>query len=102
MGFENKETAKQAGETSKRGKGVKTEQWEQLGQFVTESGAARAMQILGTLDDEDYLEQYGKLLNYFKPKMTASTIDASVKGDIGVTGDPFREIQKNLDMESDE
>jgi hypothetical protein len=29
-------------------------------------------------------------------------IDASVKGDIGLGGDPFREIQKNLDMEPDE
>jgi len=57
---------------------TKIKQWEQLGDFMTNKGAERAMKVLSKLDDETYLDQYGKLLNYFKPRHQASTIDANV------------------------
>jgi hypothetical protein len=66
-------------------KNVKTVQWEALGDFLTEKGAKRAMKVLDELDDEAYLDQYGKLLNYFKPKMQSSQIDANIGN---VTIDP--------------
>jgi len=56
----------------------KTEQWDALGDFMTDTGAERATRILSTLNDKEYLEQYGKLLNYFKPKYQNTTIDANV------------------------
>jgi len=60
-------------------KSAKTKQWEQLGDFLTDAGAKRAMEVLNDLSDKDYLEQYGKLLNYFKPRMQSSSIDAKVE-----------------------
>jgi hypothetical protein len=63
----------------KGSKNVKTVEWEQLGDFLTDKGAKRAMKVLDELDDESYLDQYGKLLNYFKPKMQSSTLDANVR-----------------------
>jgi len=62
--------AREAGQKSKPGKHAKTKQWEELGEFITQSGAERAMRILNQLPDQDFLEQYNKLLNYFKPKIT--------------------------------
>ncbi len=77
--FENKDIASKAGKKS--GKTLKTRQWEALGDFLTEKGAERAMEVLDSLADMDYLEQYGKLLNYFKPKQQSTSIDANVKTD---------------------
>jgi hypothetical protein len=51
-------------------KAKRTKQWEQLGEFITQAGAERAVKVLNNLPDEDFLDQYGKLLGYFKPKIT--------------------------------
>ena len=48
----------------------RTEQWEQLGDFITKSGAERAVKVLKSLPDDEFLDQYNKLLNYFKPKIS--------------------------------
>ena len=52
-------------------KNIKTEQWEQLGTFIIEKGAERAIRILDEMGDELYLDAYTKLLGYFKPKLKA-------------------------------
>ncbi len=59
----------------KGAKSKRTLEWEQLGEFLTDKGAKRAMEVLNNLDDADYLDQYGKLLNYFKPRMAQSKIE---------------------------
>ena len=64
-GNTNNPKGKPAGAKAKR-----TKQWEQLGEFITQSGAERAMSILDKLPDDQFLEQYNKLLNYFKPKIS--------------------------------
>lgn len=66
----------------KGAKGVKTVQWEQLGNFITKAGAQKAMRILNSLPDEDYLDQYGKMLNYFKPRLASTQVQA--KADINI------------------
>jgi|AntAceMinimDraft_17_1070374.scaffolds.fasta_scaffold196372_2 hypothetical protein len=58
---------------------AKTKQWEALGDFITQQGAERAMQVLNTLNNDDFLEQYNKLLNYFKPRLASTNIDANIK-----------------------
>ena len=68
-------------EASKKGKHVKTKQWEQLGEFITNSGAKRVMAYLDNLEDEEkFFTQYNQLLNFFKPKMqsTQLTSDSAI------------------------
>ena len=67
-------------EASKKGKHAKSKQWEALGDFMTQSGAKKAMDIINGLDDAEFLEQYGKLLNYFKPRMQSTEL----KGDSAI------------------
>ncbi len=62
-------------------KSAKTKQWEALGDFLTDEGANRAMKVLENLSDKDFLDQYGKLLNYFKPKMQNTQLNT----DFGTT-----------------
>ena len=80
--FENKELAAAAGRKS--GKSKKAKQWEALGEFITQRGAAKAMSIINKLPEDQYLDQYGKLLNYFKPRLQATQIDAKLEGDLNV------------------
>jgi len=82
------ETGKKAG--AKGGKHIKTKQWEQLGDFLTDAGAKRAMDILNDLPDDEYLDQFGKLLNYFKPRMQSTQLDANVTERV-ITGITFDE-----------
>jgi len=83
------ETAKKAG--AKRGQTYqKLKQWEQLGDFLTDAGAKRAMDILNDLPDDEYLDQFGKLLNYFKPRMQSTQLDANVTERV-ITGITFDE-----------
>jgi hypothetical protein len=53
----------------------KTEMWNQLGDYVVTQGAERAMTVLHSMDDEDYLHHYLAMLEYFKPKQ-ARTVHA--------------------------
>ena len=81
--FKDKELASRAGKSS-TGPTKKTTQWEQLGDFITKAGAIRAMKILGEMSDEDYLDQYGKLLAYFKPRLASTQIQAKVDTSINI------------------
>lgn len=50
-------------------KNVRTVEWENLGSFITNAGAKRATEILVTLPDSEFLSQFERLLQYFKPKL---------------------------------
>ena len=62
-----KEEAAAAGR--KRGKTKKNKEWENLGNFIIDAGAKKAMRILNEMDDDKFIEQYTKLVSYFKPKI---------------------------------
>jgi hypothetical protein len=47
--------------------------WEALGQYVVNEGAQRAMEVLAQMDDDQFIEQYMKMLEYFKPKQARVT-----------------------------
>jgi len=53
----------------------RTIMWQQLGEYVVTQGAERAMTVLHSMDDEDYLHNYLMILEYFKPKQ-ARTVHA--------------------------
>jgi hypothetical protein len=46
----------------------KTKAWEQLGDFITETGADRVKDILTTCTNDQFMFYYPMLLEYFKPK----------------------------------
>lgn len=49
-------------------KNEKTVQWEELGNALLTRHSGRANQILEACDDETFMDNYTKLLEYFKPK----------------------------------
>lgn len=55
-------------------KSDKTLQWEALGEALLTKHSERANQILSSMDDDKFLDHYGKLLEYFKPKQARTEI----------------------------
>jgi hypothetical protein len=51
----------------------KLKMWEALGNYVVSQGAERAMHVLSTMDDEEYLKHYLTMLEFFKPKQARVT-----------------------------
>ena len=61
-------------------KNKKTKEWEQLGEFITNEGAKRVIKYLHSIkDDKEFFDKYTLLINYFKPKMQSTQLDANVK-----------------------
>lgn len=61
----------QSGNKSGKPKGTKSQKtiaWENLGDFITESGAERVKGILTKCTDKEFMLYYPMLLEYFKPK----------------------------------
>lgn len=52
----------------------KVKMWEELGSYVVNEGSERALQVLHSMDDEDFLHYYLTMLEYFKPKQARQTI----------------------------
>ncbi len=76
----------------------KRQQWAELSEYMTNAGAERVVRALSKLSDEDFLVQYGKLLNYFKPKQISSnqTIDHTLTGPAQITfGDNSKDDNKS-------
>ncbi len=55
-------------------KSEKTLQWEALGEALLTKHSERANKILETMPDDKFLDNYGKLLEYFKPKQARTEI----------------------------
>ncbi len=53
----------------KGAKSEKTLAWEQLGEFITETGAERVKTILANCTPKEFMLYYPLLLEYFKPKL---------------------------------
>lgn len=68
-------------------KNAKTEQWEELGHALITKHSERANRVLNNLDDDKFLDAYGKLLEYFKPKQSRQEVkqDGSVFHEVIVT-----------------
>lgn len=68
-------------------KSEKVIQWEELGHALLTRHSERANQVLATMDDDKFLEHYGKLLEYFKPKQSRAVVqqDGVVQHEVIVT-----------------
>lgn len=52
----------------------KTIAWQNLGEFITESGAERVKDILATCPPDKFMVYYPMLLEYFKPKLARTEL----------------------------
>jgi hypothetical protein len=67
----------QSGNPSGKPVGAKSEkikQWEELGEALLTRHSERANKILETMPDDKFLDNYGKLLEYFKPKQARTEV----------------------------
>ncbi len=63
-------------------KNTKTKQWRNLSKMMLQTGALRLRKIMTEMNDEDFVETYLKLLQYFKPKIQSTKIAS--KGKIAI------------------
>lgn len=66
-------------------KNEKTVQWEELGNALLTRHSGRANQILEECDDETFMENYTKLLEYFKPKQARTEIKQDGVQEVNIT-----------------
>jgi hypothetical protein len=98
-----------SGYKPKGAKGVKTQAWEELGEFFTKEGAENAMRIINSYAEvvqneegeenfrnpDKFLLHYSNLLEYFKPKLART--ETKVEGDLSVTGIVFKDAKRDRD-----
>lgn len=60
------------GEGSKNARSI---QWEQLGESIMSVHTKRFNDILSTCEDDVFMENYLKVLQYFKPKLSNQQIE---------------------------
>lgn len=65
---------KKTGGKVKGSKNTKTIQWEELGNALVSRHSERANTILDNCDDDTFMDNYSKLLEYFKPKQARTEI----------------------------
>lgn len=59
-----------------RPKGVKnkkTRQWDAIGDYISNEGAERFLQIMEESNDKEYIDKMLAILNYFKPRLASTT-----------------------------
>lgn len=66
-------------------KNEKTVQWEELGNALLTRHSGRANQILEACDDETFMDNYTKLLEYFKPKQARTEIKQDGVQQVNIT-----------------
>jgi nicotinic acid phosphoribosyltransferase len=59
-------------------KSAKVQQWEALGELITNELTEEAIKYLRTLKPEDQFERYLDLLEYFKPKLSRAEIKQDI------------------------
>lgn len=80
-----------------REKGVankKTQMWNELGEFIVNEGADKYLEHLKVLEPDKYMERFERVLEYFKPKLSRTTVDDPQRDKInnvleGMSNDDF-------------
>ena len=95
MAYKKKETT--AAGRPKATYNKKTREWALLGDFVTQKGAKRYMEILDGLDDEAFMDRYERILSYFKPKKMNSVMDLQTEFKIEVVNADDKVVEEITD-----
>lgn len=91
----------------KGAKSKKTLEWNNLGDLVTEKGAARVFKIMDKSPDPIFLDIYFKLLGYFKPQLARTDVNQNNTGEQviiikrGGTGNYAPRVQSSSGAASD-
>ncbi len=56
---------------------AKTKQWEALGESIVSTHTERFNTILNTCSDDDFMDRYLQVLEYFKPKLNRTAIEGT-------------------------
>lgn len=56
---------------------AKTKQWDELGESIVSTHTERFNAILNMSDDDDFIDRYLQVLEYFKPKLSRSAIEGT-------------------------
>ncbi|MEK6479619.1 DUF5681 domain-containing protein [Catalinimonas sp. 4WD22] len=60
-----------------KGSSEKTKMWARLGEYITQEGAERYMNILQNMNDDEFIKRFEMILEYFQPKQ--SRVEAKVE-----------------------
>lgn len=60
-----------------KGATEKTKMWSRLGEYITQEGAERYMNILQGMGDDEFIKRFEMILEYFQPKQ--SRVEAKVE-----------------------
>ncbi len=83
-----KANAAEHGAKSKRGKGAKNSQWDELGDAIVGRHTDRFHAILEGAEDVAFVAGYMEILKYFRPKLASVHNTGSMKNiNINVVGD---------------
>lgn len=55
-------------------KNKKTLEWEEFGKQLLDVGLPRVIEIMQTCDDDKLIENFSKLLSYFKPQLARAEV----------------------------
>lgn len=72
------------GGKKKGSKNLKSLQWEALGHALLTQHSGRANEILKNCDDDVFMDNYSKLLEYFKPKLARSEVKQEGSTEINI------------------
>lgn len=70
---------KKVGGVTKGTKQKRTIEWEAFGRELLEKGLPRALEILQTCEDEQFMHHFEKYLEYFRPKLARTELSGSVE-----------------------
>ena len=68
-----------------RPKGIKDKRvqaWESIGEYLVGKGAERALEIMQRSSDAEFMAQFEKLLQYFRPKL--KQVDETANHDVTI------------------
>jgi hypothetical protein len=55
--------------------------WDQLSEYILGEGVDRYMSIINELPDNDFLDRFENILEYFKPKLARTQTDLTTNGE---------------------
>ena len=62
-------------------KSAKVQAWDAMQEKITNGLTEKAIEEMEKLTGKDFLDQYAKILEFFKPKLTRSNVDLTSGGE---------------------